>query len=138
MPFEPPRCPNVLCEKHQQPTPRFWRRRGFYRARCRDEPQQRFLCATCTHSFSRQTFRHDYRDRRPELNELFWLLLASGIGLRQLGRVLHLNIRSVQEKKRKMATTCGLLHDNPALACRSSAPSCSTRKRPTKPPRSAR
>ena len=115
MPFEPPRCPNMLCEKHQQPTPRFWRRRGFYRAYCRDEPQQRFLCATCERSFSRQTFRHDYRDRRPELNEVFWLLLASGIGLRQLGRVLRLNIRSVQEKKRKMATTCGLLHDNLSL-----------------------
>jgi len=112
MPFEPPRCPNVLCEKHQQPTAGFWRRRGFYRASCRDEPVQRFVCATCKHSFSRQTFRHDYRDRRPRLNEMFWLLLASGMGLRQLGRVLGLNIRSVVEKKRKMARTCGLLHDN--------------------------
>jgi hypothetical protein len=112
MPFEPPRCPNVLCEKHQQPTPGFWRRRGFYRAGCRPEPVQRFLCATCKHSFSRQTFRHDYRDHRPDVNGNFWLMLASGVGLRQLGRVLHLNIRSVVEKKRKMAKTCGLLHDN--------------------------
>src|SRR5262245_45695952 len=112
MPFVPPRCPNVGCEKHTNPTAGFCIRRGYYQPRCRAEPVQRYHCKTCNHSFSRQTFRHDYGDRRPEVNELFWTLLVSGIGLRQLGRVLKLNIRSVQNKQRKMARTCALLHHN--------------------------
>jgi hypothetical protein len=40
------------------------------------------------------------------------MLLASGVGLRQCSRVLDLDPRSVQDKKRKMATMLSLLHDN--------------------------
>jgi len=72
----------------------------------------RFRCRSCRRSFSRQTFRHDYRDRRPETNEsLFWMLI-SGTGLRQAGRRLKLNIRAVQQKQRKMAAMCAHLHGN--------------------------
>ena len=112
MKFTPPRCPNRACEKHAGPTPGFFTLRGHYWPACRPYPQQRYLCKTCRRSFSRQTFRHDFGDQRPECNAQFWTLLVSGIGLRQLGRVLDLNIRSVQEKKRKMARTCALLHGN--------------------------
>ena len=112
MPFVPPRCPNAGCEKHTNPGAGFCIRRGHYHPRCRTEPVQRYRCKTCDRSFSRQTFRHDRGDRRPELNELFWALLVSGMGMRQLGRVLKLNLRSVQNKQRKMARTCRLLHDN--------------------------
>ncbi|HEX6810274.1 MAG TPA: hypothetical protein VF384_01510 [Planctomycetota bacterium] len=112
MQFVPPRCPNVSCQKHKEPTPRFFIRRGYYWPSCRPRPVQRYLCKGCKRGFSRQTFRHDYRDQRPECNAQFWTLLVSGIGLRQLGRVLQLNIRSVLKKKRKMARTCALLHDN--------------------------
>ena len=112
MQFTPPCCPNAACEKHRAPTPGFCIRRGHYWPACRPQPVQRYLCKTCEHSFSRQTFRHDFGDQRPECNAQFWTLLVSGIGLRQLGRVLGLNIRSVQEKKRKMARTCALLHSN--------------------------
>ena len=112
MQFVPPRCPNVSCEKHTQPTPHFFIRRGYFWPSCRPRPVQRYLCKSCKQSSSRQTFRHDHGDQRPECNALFWTLLVSGVGLRQLGRVLGLNIRSVQKKKRKMARTCTLLHDN--------------------------
>src|SRR5436190_9341213 len=112
MPFVPPRCPNVGCDKHTTPVAGFCIRRGYYQPKCRSEPVQRYRCKTCRHGFSRQTFRHDNGDRRPEVNEQFWTLLVSGMGLRQLGRVLKLNIRSAQNKQRKMARTCALLHDN--------------------------
>lgn len=110
--FVPPRCPNVGCKHHQQPGPRFFLRRGFYTAACRPEPVPRFVCRSCRISFSRQTFRFDYRDRKPYLNCLVFQLLCSGVGLRQTGRVLHLDIHTVQQKKRKMAATCGQLHGN--------------------------
>lgn len=115
MDFVPPRCPNQRCEQHARPTGRFYRRCGFYWPRCRSGPVPRFRCRSCRRGFSRQTFRHDWRDRRPECNEPLFKLLTSGVSLRQSGRYLDLDIHSVQGKKRKMARTCQLLHDNLSL-----------------------
>jgi hypothetical protein len=77
----------------------------------------RFQCKTCRRGFSRQTFRHDYRDRRPRDNVRLFLLLVSGVGLRQAGRLLDMDVRAVQQKFCKMARTLGWLHGNlcPAL-----------------------
>jgi hypothetical protein len=45
----------------------------------------------------------DYRDHRPDLNAKLFLLLASGIGLRQSSRNLHLSMRCTELKFRKIA-----------------------------------
>ena len=110
--FAPPRCPNPHCDHHAEPSGRFYLQKGCYQPSCRQEPVPRFRCKHCGRSFSRQTFRLDYRDRRPYDNELLFLLLASGIGLRQCGRVLRMNVRAVQEKKTKIAAAFALLHAN--------------------------
>ncbi len=112
MTFVPPRCPRRECQYHTDPRPGFCRRSGSYRARCRAEPVPRFRCHGCRKSFSSQTFRHDYHDRRPDCNELLFLLLASGMGLRQSARVVKLAPSSVQAKMRKIALTCRGLHRN--------------------------
>ena len=112
MTFVPPRCPNLACEHHVQPKAAFFRRRGLYYPKCRAEGVPRFRCRSCRRTFSRQTFRYDYRDRRPQDNvPLFWMLV-SGTGLRQAGRVLKLDIRAVQQKQRKMAAMFAQLHGN--------------------------
>lgn len=110
--FVPPRCPNPQCPNHSNPPAGWFRRRGSYQPQCRAEPVQRFRCIECRRSFSRQTFRHDYRDRRPELNELVFQLLTSGVGLRQCSRLTGLDIHSVQRKLGKLARTCYHLHRN--------------------------
>ena len=112
MVFEPPRCPNTACRQHVQPTPGFYRRCGFYYPKCRTVGVPRFRCRTCKRGFSRQTFRHDCNDHRPETNVPCFMLLVSGVGLRQAARFLVMNPRSVQDKKRKMARTFGYLHGN--------------------------
>jgi len=116
--FTPPRCPNPSCPRHTDPLPRFCRRRGSYWPKCRAEPIPRYLCKSCGRSFSRQTFRHDYRDHRPELNEHLFLLLTSGVGLRQCSRLLRSGVRCPQQKLAKMGRTLALLRDNlcPRLA----------------------
>ncbi|MFY9345884.1 MAG: hypothetical protein WAT39_25555 [Planctomycetota bacterium] len=118
MHFVPPRCPNTDCEQHRKPTPGFFRRRGFYYPACRREGVPRFRCLSCGRGFSRQTFRHDYGDRRPADNVPLFMLLASGVGLRQCGRFLDMDPRAVQQKKSKMARMLALLHSNlcPTLA----------------------
>lgn len=108
--FEPPHCPNPECAYHRDPPANFYTRRGSYRPACRTEDVPRFRCRGCGRYFSRQTFRHDYRDRRPECNERLFELLISGVGLRQSGRVLHLDVHAVQKKARKIGRTCSELH----------------------------
>jgi hypothetical protein len=90
----------------------FFRRAGFYFPRCRSEGVQRYRCTTCRRWFSRQTFRHDYRDRRPQDNVRLFLLLVSGVGMRQCGRVLDMDPRAVQQKQWKMAAALAALHGN--------------------------
>ena len=112
MSFQPPRCPNRSCPKHRAPDSRRIVRWGYYTTSCRGLREQRYRCLQCRKTFSRQTFRHDYRDRRPELNELLFLLLSSGMGFQQAAYVLKVNQSTTQHKMRKLARTCRLLHRN--------------------------
>ncbi len=112
MHFTPPRCPNRACSQHASPRAGFWIGHGRYKPRCRRVPVPRFRCRSCGKTFSRQTFRHDYRDRRPQCNVRLLWLLVSGVGLRQAARQLHLDVHAVQRKFRKIARTCRWLHRN--------------------------
>jgi transposase-like protein len=112
MEFEPPFCPNTDCERHAAPRPRFFVRHGFYQPACRTELVPRFRCQGCRRTFSSQTFRQDYRDRRPEVNERLFENLVSGIGYRQSARLLKMGVHAVQWKARKLARYAGQLHHN--------------------------
>ena len=101
--FQPPRCPNRHCPEHHAPRPRFFVRRGSYKPLCRPHPVPRFQCRTCRRGFSRQTFRADYRDHRPDLNAKVFLSLATGLGLRQTARNVGLSYRCTELKFRKIA-----------------------------------
>jgi transposase-like protein len=100
--FQPPRCPWRACPRHAAPLPRFYRVHGSYVAKCRPRPIPRFRCKTCGRTFSRQTFRMDYGDHRPDLNAELFLSLACGVGLRQSSRTLGLSRRCTELKARKI------------------------------------
>ena len=112
--FIPPRCPYRHCPNHSRPesSQRWFARRGSYQARCRPHPVPRFRCQACRRSFSRQSFRMDFADHRPELNARVIELLASGIGLRQSARVLGLSRRCLELKFRKISRHLRRLHLN--------------------------
>jgi len=101
--FKPPRCPYRSCSQHLRPEADAFRPHGQYRAKCRPHPVPRFRCAVCLRTFSRQTFRMDYRDHRPDLNARLFQSLASGLGLRQSSRNLRLSLRCTELKFRKIA-----------------------------------
>ena len=102
--FNPPRCPYRHCAFHVQPAAdrRWFARHGQYQPLCRPHPVPRFRCLGCRRSFSRQTFRMDFRDHRPDLNAKLLELLASGVGLRQSSRLLGLSLRCLELKSRKI------------------------------------
>ena len=116
--FQPPRCPNRECSQHTAPRPGFCFKRGSYHPKCRPRPVPRFECRTCRRSFSRQTFRSDYRDHRPDLNARLFVLIASGIGLRQASRNLGLSLRCSELKYRKIARHLRRLNLNLRGPCR--------------------
>src|SRR5262249_16030155 len=66
-------------------------------------PVPRFRCRSCGRTFSRQTFRMDYSDHRPDLNSRLFQSLASGIGLRQSSRNLRLSLRCTELMFHKIA-----------------------------------
>ncbi len=101
--FQPPRCPYRACSRHFDPTPGAFSRHGQYHPKCRPHPVPRFRCRACLRTFSRQTFRMDYRDHRPDLNARLFQSLASGLGLRQSARNLRLSLSCTQLKFRKIA-----------------------------------
>jgi len=110
--FLPPRCPRSDCAAHRDPVGRWFVRHGSYQPKCRRTPIPRFRCRVCRHTFSRQTFRYDYRDQAPGCNVPLLRLLTSGVGLRQSARLLDLDIGAVQRKLEKLAANCAALHDN--------------------------
>jgi transposase-like protein len=104
--FSPPRCPNADCIAHSIERcrhTRFFVRHGYYRPRCRPRPVPRFRCRNCRRTFSRQTFRQDYRDHKPHLNAKLLELLAHGLGLRQSAMILKLSRRCAEMKARKLS-----------------------------------
>ena len=112
MRFVPPFCPNPECSQHARPEGRFFLRYGTFVAACHPDPVQRFRCRTCRITFSTQTFRQDYRDRRPGLNQPVFELLASGVGFRQIGRMHRISVSAVQRKAHKIGVQQGFLHEN--------------------------
>src|SRR6185436_4330157 len=85
------------------PAPDAFSHHGQYHPKCRPQPVPRFRCRACLRTFSRQTFRMDYRDHRPDLNARLFQSLASGLGLRQSARNLRLSLSCTQLKFRKIA-----------------------------------
>ena len=110
--FVPPRCPHSDCAMHLSPTAGFAIRRGSYHAKCRPHAVPRFRCRGCRRSFSRQTFRADYCDHKPDRNARVVELLCSGIGLRQTARVVGLTARNTAMKFRKIARHLAGLNAN--------------------------
>jgi len=100
--FKPHCCPNRSCPQHMRPTRDFFIRFGSYRAKCRSHSVPRFRCRTCRRTFSRQTFRADYRDHKPHLNTWLFSMVCSGVGIRQCARNLGLSPRCTELKLRKI------------------------------------
>ena len=69
MTFTPEHCPNPACPSNHGRAFSF-HRRGFYRRKCDGKRVAQFQCRACRKYGSSQTFRVNYRFRRPELGGL--------------------------------------------------------------------
>jgi hypothetical protein len=58
----------------------------------------RFRCRACGRTFSRQTFRADFRQKKPHINAAFLRLMVACVGLRQAAQVLQVARRTVEHR----------------------------------------
>ena len=109
--FTPPRCPFPACSAHDPANPFTFRRRGNYVRRLDGERVQRFQCTVCMRSFSSQTFRLDYRLRRPDTLEPIFAALCSKTTLRKTARNLGLGRDHVSRRMRLLGEHARRYHE---------------------------
>jgi len=109
MVFVPPYCPYPDCTRHRRGSfPH--RRRGFYRRKLDGRRVQRFECLDCGRRFSTQSFRLDYRLRKPALTTRVFEHLVAKTTLRQIGRSLETTRKTVEHRLVLLADHCERFH----------------------------
>ena len=97
--FRPPHCPRRDCPSRAAEGPSFrFRLRGRYRRACDRRVVHRFHCHVCRRSFSVQTFRVDYRLKRPELTTPVFDAFVSKVTQRQMARCLPCTRTTVRHR----------------------------------------
>ena len=109
MRFHPTFCPRADCASRSG-SPFTYNRRGSFQRRCDQRVVPRFQCLTCSRGFSEQTFRVNYRLKRPQLLARFFLDRVSKVTHRQSARNLACS-RSTEERHfRRLAQHCEDFH----------------------------
>lgn len=108
--FQPPFCPLANCPSESGELAFRCHRNGHYRRRCDGASVQRFRCLACNRAFSTQTFKSNYRYRKPFLHHQLVSMLCSQLSRRQAARVLDVNRKTVERRFTRMAEVSADFH----------------------------
>ena len=118
-PFFPSICPRPDCPSRRGSAFAV-RRRGVFQRHCDGRVVRRFLCLTCRRGFSEQTFRLDYRLKRPELLPRFFLDRVSKCTHRQSARNQGCSRTTEERHFRRLGEHCRAFHEHQLLSLASS------------------
>lgn len=110
MRFTPPCCPYDTCPSRSGKAPFQFQRRGAYVRRCDQRFVPKFSCETCRKRFSLQTFRLDYRLRKPWLNPRIAGLLCAKVTLRKIAEIEEVTRPTVERRLRRFGEHARALH----------------------------
>jgi transposase-like protein len=111
MQFRPFHCPLPDCPSLT--TRHFrWRRKGRFTRRCDGRSVPRFLCLECRRTFSSQTFRVDYRLKKPRLHLTLFRDFVSKNTMRQSARMLGCHRRTVAHRLHLLGQHCRAFHES--------------------------
>jgi transposase-like protein len=102
--------PHSDCPSFKLGAPFPWRRCGYFARGCDGRLVARFRCLTCGRSFSTQTFRVDYRLRKPRLQHQVLIHFVSKVTLRQSARTLGVTRKTVEHRLRLLGKHLELFH----------------------------
>lgn len=108
-PFQPPHCPYPDCQS-QSSEPFEFSRFGTYRRKCDGRRIPRFTCHACERTFSTQTFRVDYRLKKPRLTEPVFQGFVSKVSLRKLAEALQVRRKTIERRLSLYGKHCRLYH----------------------------
>lgn len=109
MRFRPDRCPRPDCPSLVSGHHR-WCFKGHFLRACDGRFVQRFLCLECQRTFSTQTFRLDYRLRKPRLNLTLLGPFISKVTHRQAARILGCSRGTVAHRLELLGEHCERFH----------------------------
>ncbi len=109
MSFQPTFCPNADCPSRRG-SAYTYHQRGAFQRRCDRKIVPRFRCLACSRGFSEQTFRVNYRLKRPELLKPLYHDRVSKVTHRQSARI-HACSRGTEERHfRRISVHCEAFH----------------------------
>ena len=117
MTFTPEHCPNPACPSNHGRAFSF-HRRGFYHRKCDGKRVAQFQCRACHKYGSSQTFRVNYRFRRPELDVLVASHLVSKTTIRQTARILGCRRETVETRLARFGIHGWVYHTKQLLGLR--------------------
>jgi len=107
--WQPPFCPNPICDSHAATGPWRFKKKGFYSRLHGPRLVQRYICRSCQRNFSSQTFSTTYWLKHPRLlRPLFHRLLGCS-ALRQIAREFGVTHSTVQRQTERLGRHCLLL-----------------------------
>ena len=109
MRFRPDRCPRPECPSTTSGHHR-WCFKGRFLRTCDGRFVQRFLCLECKRTFSTQTFRLDYRLKKPRLNLSLVGPFISKVTHRQAARILGCSRGTVAHRLELLGEHCERFH----------------------------
>jgi transposase-like protein len=114
-------CPNRKCPNHEKKkdAPRRWyRKRGQFEVGWSGKLVQRYQCKTCKKTFSTHTFKDDYKQQKPYINEIIQVMLTEGCTISGVCRALHVSNNTVLHRLRYLGKKYGPRADNREQAVR--------------------
>jgi len=109
MRFRPRSCPFAACPSRSSGHRR-WCFKGHFRRACDGRVVQRFLCRECRRTFSTQTFRVDYRLKKPELNLSLFGSFISKVTHRQASRIIGCSRTTIAHRLMLLGEHCKSFH----------------------------
>jgi transposase-like protein len=106
----PPFCPNVNCRNHHNPPKHRWFWKAGHYSSHFSGRVQRFLCLSCLHRFSSQTFSIDYYAKRKTDYHAIDRQLRSTGSIRDISRDLSVSPATVINRISRLARNALALH----------------------------
>jgi hypothetical protein len=110
--FSPAFCPRPDCPSRVRGASFLWYRDGHFPRAADGRTVQRYFCRTCSHGFSAQTFRLDFRQKKPQINTAVLACLVSKVTFRQTARILRINRKTVHRRLRLFGPALRELHES--------------------------
>jgi len=105
--FTPAFCPHPSCAGQARFA---FQHKGHYWRRCDNRLVQRFRCKTCGHTFSTQTFRFDWRHRRPGITLDIFRGFVAKVTQRHMARSLKINRKTIALRLDQLGRHCEAFH----------------------------